>query len=201
MQLDIDKLHELSYMAMRPHVKEVMNALVAKLTQEVSDMKMKVQKNKVRPPTWSEIVVGVKNKCIGPEYGVLTSQEYKSDQKTSTMPIQTIINVHTSSNCDMEVKKTTASTRGNMKSLMLCDSNLSIMKSEHKVIILGDSHACSIAPRLKEKLTDKYDVIGFTKPKSSIASIVNTTNQDVDKLSKKDVLIFIGGTNDMDNNN
>jgi hypothetical protein len=38
-ELDSEQLCELSYMAMRPHVKEVINDLIMKLTQEARVMK------------------------------------------------------------------------------------------------------------------------------------------------------------------
>jgi hypothetical protein len=38
-ELDIYELYELSYIAVRPHVKEVINDLVKKLTQEATAMK------------------------------------------------------------------------------------------------------------------------------------------------------------------
>jgi hypothetical protein len=49
------------------------------------------------------------------------------------------------------------------------------------------------ATRLKDKLTDKSEVIGYTKPSSNIESLVSTSN-DISNMSKKNVLIFWGGT-------
>jgi hypothetical protein len=42
-------------------------------------------------------------------------------------------------------------------------------------------------------MTDKYDVIGYTKPGSNSESLASTIN-DISNLSNKDVLIFWGGT-------
>jgi len=42
-------------------------------------------------------------------------------------------------------------------------------------------------------MTDKSEVIGYTKPGSNIELLASTIN-DISNLSNKDVLIFWGGT-------
>ena len=37
-------------------------------------------------------------------------------------------------------------------------------EKNHKLIILGDSHACGLSGKLKDILRDKFEVIGYTKP-------------------------------------
>jgi hypothetical protein len=75
------------------------------------------------------------------------------------------------------------------------------MKSDHKVVIYGDSHSRGLSARLKDKLPDSFEVIGYTKPNCDIQSLLSIRNQDIRKLSNKDVLIFIGGTNDLTSDN
>ena len=43
--------------------------------------------------------------------------------------------------------------------------------------------------QLKDKMTDKCEVIGNTKPGSNTESLASTVN-DISNLSNKDVLIF-----------
>jgi hypothetical protein len=45
---------------------------------------------------------------------------------------------------------------------------ISEQKSEHTIIILGDSHACSLAERLKVTLKDNFEIIGYIKPNCNI---------------------------------
>jgi hypothetical protein len=59
--LDINELSELRYMAVRLHVREVINDLVMKLTQEAAALKISDRTINTSKPTWSEIVAGVKN--------------------------------------------------------------------------------------------------------------------------------------------
>jgi lysophospholipase L1-like esterase len=74
-------------------------------------------------------------------------------------------------------------------------------KVEHKIVILEDSHTRSLAGRLRDNLSDKFEIIGYTKPNSNIAALVSNTNQDMVNLTNKDVLIFMDGTNDIITNN
>jgi hypothetical protein len=63
-ELDSDELYELGYIAVRHHVKEVINDLVKKLIQEATGMKTNGRKVNILQPTWSEIVVGVKSSSV-----------------------------------------------------------------------------------------------------------------------------------------
>jgi hypothetical protein len=52
----------------------------------------------------------------------------------------------------------------------------SYQKSEHKIIILGDSHVRGISVKLKDTLNDKFEVIGYTKPNCDIKLTILTYN-------------------------
>jgi hypothetical protein len=75
------------------------------------------------------------------------------------------------------------------------------MKSDGKVIIYGDSHSWGLSAKLKNKLRDSFEVIGYTKPNCDIQTLLSIRNQDITKLSNKDVLVFIGGANDLTGEN
>jgi hypothetical protein len=75
------------------------------------------------------------------------------------------------------------------------------MKSDGKVIIYGDSHSRGLPAKLKNKLPDSFEVIGYTKPNCDIQTSLSIRNQDITKLSNKDVLVFIGGANDLTREN
>jgi hypothetical protein len=75
------------------------------------------------------------------------------------------------------------------------------MKSDHKDVIYGDSHTRGLSVRLKDKLPDSFEVIGYTKPNSNIQTLLSTRSQDIINLTNKDVLVFMGGTNDLASNN
>ena len=73
-------------------------------------------------------------------------------------------------------------------------------EKEHKVVLLGDSHVRGLATRLIDMLKHNCEVIGYVKPNSKVKSLINSAPEYVSKLTNKDVLIFIGGTNNIDDN-
>jgi hypothetical protein len=71
-----------------------------------------------------------------------------------------------------------------------------IGKVKHKISVIGDSHAKGLANELKYKLTRDFEIQGATKPGSTLVNLVNTTSA----LTKSDVCIVWGGTNDVGQN-
>ena len=74
-------------------------------------------------------------------------------------------------------------------------------KSEHRVIILGDSHAHGLTGRLKVTLKDIFEVIGYTKPNCNVKTLIGSAKGDLTNLSKNDVHIFLGISNYICHNN
>ena len=75
-----------------------------------------------------------------------------------------------------------------------------IAKSErrkHKILIIGDSHVRGLSERIMDHLDDSYSVFGISKPNANIAAITSQTNLKVENLTKDDIVIFLGGTNDI----
>jgi hypothetical protein len=70
-------------------------------------------------------------------------------------------------------------------------------KVKHKIQILGDSHARGLANELKHKPTCDYEVQGVAKPGSTLVNLVNTNPVDLETLTKNDVCIVWGGSNDV----
>jgi hypothetical protein len=84
---------------------------------------------------------------------------------------------------------------------VLYNRNLCKKQDEHEIWILGDSHTRSLAGRLRDILTDKFEIVGYSKPSSNIVALVLNTYQNIENLTNKDVLIFMGGTNAVHTNN
>jgi hypothetical protein len=76
-----------------------------------------------------------------------------------------------------------------------------IKKVGRKVVIVGDSHSRGLATRLKDKLLNSYEVVGYTKPNCGLQTLLSTDNQDSAKLTKEDVLVLILAMNDVTRNN
>jgi hypothetical protein len=76
----------------------------------------------------------------------------------------------------------------------------SCQKSEHKIIILGDSHDHGLSGKLKDILNDKFEVIGYTEPNCNM-TLTNSAKGSISTLMKNDVLVIWGGANDVVKNN
>jgi len=78
----------------------------------------------------------------------------------------------------------------------------------HKVIIIGDSHIRNCAANVKfgmsnvkSNIKDNIAILGVVKPGALTSALVNSAQQDLNGLSKKDLVVFCGGSNDISINN
>jgi hypothetical protein len=69
-------------------------------------------------------------------------------------------------------------------------------KDVSKVAILGDSHSQGLSAKLKDKLLNSFEVIGYTKPNCESWTLLSIVNQDCENLTKEDVLVLVAGMND-----
>jgi hypothetical protein len=102
---------------------------------------------------------------------------------------------------------------GTSKAVKICNSSnypqvrkknqigKSVGRSEHKVMIIGDSHAKKCAAELRHNLDRRYEVYGFIKPGASSNEVIKTVEEEVSSLKHKDVVILWGGSNDISRNN
>ncbi|PNF16255.1 hypothetical protein B7P43_G11638 [Cryptotermes secundus] len=61
------------------------------------------------------------------------------------------------------------------------------MSKDHKVLIYGDSHSRGLSSGLNNKLSDAFDVLGYTKPNCNIRTLLSTENREIANLTNKDV--------------
>jgi len=64
---------------------------------------------------------------------------------------------------------------------------------DHKIIILGDSHARGLSSNMKNNLYDNCCVCGLVKPGLNIATQISSMAADINLLTKNDLFIFWGG--------
>jgi len=74
-------------------------------------------------------------------------------------------------------------------------------KQKPKVILLGDSHIRGCSEKLSNLLGNSFIVSGYTKPSANASDTVNSIDLKSEQLSKKDTVIFCGGTRDIARNN
>jgi hypothetical protein len=67
------------------------------------------------------------------------------------------------------------------------------------IIILGDSHARRYAGEPLHQVKH-FKVIVYVKPNAGLTELLNSTKEETSKLTKKDTVIVLGGTNDIERN-
>jgi hypothetical protein len=82
-------------------------------------------------------------------------------------------------------------------------SKQNIKKQHHnhrrKIIIIGDSHARGLAEEMSHQGNKTYDVTGFVKPNAGTATIIDTGQIELNKVTRKDMVILWCGPNDINN--
>jgi hypothetical protein len=103
-----------------------------------------------------------------------------------------------SSNLDNKTKPSQPlSTIGTSKRMVKVYNNKAGNKRNHKLVIMGDSHSRGLAKEVKNHLSKNFEVIGLVKPGTGAEIIVNSAMSDIANLTKSDVVVFCGGSNDV----
>jgi hypothetical protein len=79
-------------------------------------------------------------------------------------------------------------------------SDRTTIRKEHKIVIIGDSHSRGYKAQVKSHLTNKFEVIGLVKPGACAEILVKSAMSDIVSLTKSDVVVFYGGSNDVSKN-
>jgi hypothetical protein len=74
------------------------------------------------------------------------------------------------------------------------------MRSKHRILIRGDSHAQGIATEMQHKLGADFEIQVIVKPGSHLAVMTHTVNRDTNALSNQDAVIIWSGTRDVSGN-
>jgi hypothetical protein len=78
--------------------------------------------------------------------------------------------------------------------------NKKVGNRNHKVVIIGDSHSRGLAKEVQYHLNENFEVTGFVKPGAGAEELVNSAMSDIVSLSKSDVVVLCGGSNDVSKN-
>jgi hypothetical protein len=139
---------------------------------------------------WSEIVAGTSKR------NVFTSKDANRNiQVINTMPISRV--------------QLLPNTKENIvtsqpKSPVVCES-LDLGKEEkspkHKIVLISDSHAGGCETKLRDKLKEQHEVVGYVIPGAEAAVLTKTVQQEISRLTEKDIPTYFGGSNDITKNN
>ena len=71
------------------------------------------------------------------------------------------------------------------------------VEKEHKIIVIGDSHARGCAAEIKLNIDEGFKVQGFVTPGTGVSTITTSAKIDIQHLSKQDVVVVWGGSKDV----
>ena len=148
-----------------------------------------VNANKAKEDKWSEVIPGHRRRTKQ----IPTSKEIGRRQVETNNRYHVLQNLQETNGVseDLEVKKT----RG------IANTNARIQKKEkHKAILIGDSHARGCAEKLSSYLGNTYEVTGYVSPNTGLDVITNSAKEEIEQLTQKDVVIVLGGTNNISKN-
>jgi hypothetical protein len=78
--------------------------------------------------------------------------------------------------------------------------NVNSSCSQHRIIIVGESHARDCAKEVQQNVGCGFEVQGIVKPGSSTEVTVKTASRDIKKLTYKDAVLVWAGTRDVGKN-
>jgi replicative DNA helicase len=78
--------------------------------------------------------------------------------------------------------------------------NRALVKERHKVILIANSHAKGCAEKLASHLRNSYEVTEYIKPSTGMEVITNSAREEINHLTKDDVVIVCGGVNNIAKN-
>jgi hypothetical protein len=151
--LELEELCEFRHMAVRPHVREVMNALIVNLTHEVKMMKSNTKGPEAPGTKWTDVVVGTKKRNRNISHNI-------THNTTQNIPV---INTRQISRVQLLPYTKKNSILGNLMPTG-CLATLELAKekinTKLKMVLIGDSHARGCTSKLREKFKEQYEVIG-----------------------------------------
>ena len=118
----------------------------------------------------------------------MVRSEYFTSHFIFILFTRTLVNGSTST--EVSAKNTHHNLKSNTQSIV-----------DHKIMMLGDSHARGLWSNVKSNLDDNYSVCGFFKPAVNTATQISLMTVDINLLMKYDLIIFWGGSNDVSKNN
>jgi len=75
-----------------------------------------------------------------------------------------------------------------------------LTRKRHRILVIGDSHVRGLSEKISNCLDDTFSVFGITKPNADIETITSPVHLKTGNLTKEDLIVFLGGTNDISRN-
>ena len=199
LQYDLSELIHILHVTERSSVKEIIQADIQLLLSKIESIE-DLNKNHLETNiSWSKVATLKHNKS-----------KYKKQKITDPLYLTSNRFSLLDNDVDLEGNATTKAVSASIKkqtvnSVRKCKINNckknKVINSVHKVLIVGDSHARGCAAEVKLKLNSEYEVIGFVNPGLTMKAIKGSVKEKINQLTKEDIVVLWGGSNDVAKNN
>ena len=122
-----------------------------------------------------------------------------SNTKKETYNIPTITNGHLSREGTSWTMQRRTLQHGK-KNLNTMRKTVKLACRRHSLLVIGDTHIRGLSEKISNCLDDSFILLGITKPNADIETITSPIHLKAGKLTKEDLIIFLGGTNDISRN-
>ena len=160
LELDINEIHELQTMCIRPFVRKSLALILAQLETMLNKVPCQQKSNSKDERKWLDIVAG-------------RNPHMSGHNPTITHSIETVITSRPSQphkgNYEMETSETTHSTT-------LRKNNNKHQEERPRIIVLGDSHARGLARELLHQAKQHFKVIGYPSCTSYLKAVAPSHN-------------------------
>jgi hypothetical protein len=171
---------------MRQKVKDVISTEISIRSSKIASLKDLLEDKTVKETKWTEVVAGGHKRFT------------KASKLITQLPV--IINryelPHNSDICE----KLASTPESDRKKEANCKKKDISKGKKNKIIIIGDSHAKGCAAVVKHNLENFFEVQCFVEQGTTLETTTNTAKEDIEKLTKKDVVVLWGGTKDVGRN-
>ena len=184
LELNINEMQELRTMSMRPLVRNILASIIMHLEIILNKTNCQQESNVKEGRKWSDVVAG-------------RNLQVPDSNLTATGKIETVITprslYYCKDNYEMESSKSTniSTTRKN---------SIKCQDKRPQIVILGDSHARGLTKELTHQVKQRIKAAGHVKPNAHLQELLITAKEDISKLTKKDSVIVLGGSNDFERN-
>jgi hypothetical protein len=117
-----------------------------------------------------------------------------------TLPIPTIANCYELLNNLNQLTNTTLNQKLEVKQKTEVKKIRTKARRKHKILIIGDSHARGCAAEVTLNLDENFEVTGLVMPGSRLESITNAAKKQTATLTRDDVIVLWGVSNDIGKN-
>jgi hypothetical protein len=183
LELDINEIQELQTMCTQPLVRNILASIIVQFETVLNKTHCRQKSNTKEERKWLDIVAGgnphsSKNGLVAIHNNetVITSRSPHSFKGNHEMETSKIIHPSTTRTDNKHQDKRPG------------------------IIILGDSHVHRYARELLQPVKQHFKVTGYVKPNAGLTELLNSAKEETSKLTKKDTVIVLGGTNDTERN-